>query len=160
MKISAGKDNLIKSNKIPSWSTVGGSLGYLTHRISATQDKQNLRFLYDYNGKGQKEVDLSCNKRNPCVCTPHTKLQKISQITSTIFLYTSALARSQGFPWPSGLPRSATATCWHWSISATERTLGLPGKQSSLSNKRGYNLLTRRQLNKCCILQVSESHAS
>lgn len=64
MKISAGKDNLIKSNRIPSWSTAGGSLGYLTHGISATQGKQNLCFLYDCNGKGQKEVDLDCNKRN------------------------------------------------------------------------------------------------
>lgn len=43
---------------------MGGSLGYLTHGISATQGKQNLWFLYDCNGKGQKEVDLSCNKRN------------------------------------------------------------------------------------------------
>lgn len=33
-----------------------------------------------------------------------------------------------GLSWLSALPRSATATCWHWGISATESTLGLHGK--------------------------------
>lgn len=86
MKISEGEDNLIKSNRIPSWSAKGGSLGCLTHRISAIEDKQNLWFLYHRNGKGQKEVGLTYNKRDaPCFCEYHTKLQKCPRLLQPYF---------------------------------------------------------------------------